>query len=145
MGFARILIAIDGSKIAIEAAQAGLELAAALGAQCRTLLVVDPPIAAAGDIGLSPDELELLTTDAEQKVLTDLKAHVRFPAGTDHWVRVGHPAGVIVEVAEAWPADLIVVGSHGRSPLSKALLGSVADAVARRATCPVLVVRKKSA
>jgi len=46
--------------------------------------------------------------------------------------------------AKDWPADLIVIGSHGRSGMRRALLGSVAEGVMRNATCPVLVVRAQS-
>lgn len=53
----------------------------------------------------------------------------------------GHPRTSIVEYAESWGADLIVVGSHGESGLSRFLLGSVAQAVVRRAHCSVEVAR----
>jgi nucleotide-binding universal stress UspA family protein len=53
----------------------------------------------------------------------------------------GAPAEVIVREACDWGADLIVLGSHGRSPLKQALLGSVASAVAANAPCAVEIVR----
>ncbi|HEX4180354.1 MAG TPA: universal stress protein, partial [Caulobacteraceae bacterium] len=56
----------------------------------------------------------------------------------------GHPAEEIVAAAQAWSADLIVIGSHGRSALTQVLLGSVAEAVMRNAPCPVLVVRGRA-
>lgn len=46
-----------------------------------------------------------------------------------------------VNAAKEWPADLIVIGSHGRGGVKRALLGSVAEGVMRHAPCPVLVVR----
>jgi nucleotide-binding universal stress UspA family protein len=46
-----------------------------------------------------------------------------------------------VRAAKAWPADLIVIGSHGRAGIVRTLLGSVAEGVMRHASCPVLVVR----
>lgn len=54
---------------------------------------------------------------------------------------VGQPATSIVEAAEDMDADLIVIGSHGRSGVSRILLGSVAETVIRRAPVPVTVVR----
>jgi nucleotide-binding universal stress UspA family protein len=54
---------------------------------------------------------------------------------------VGKPASEIVKSAKEWPADVIVIGSHGRSVLERVLLGSVAEAVLRHAPCSVLVIR----
>jgi nucleotide-binding universal stress UspA family protein len=54
----------------------------------------------------------------------------------------GHPSAAILEAAAHWPADLIVVGSHGRSGLDRFLLGSVSDHVVRHAKCSVEVVRQ---
>ncbi|MGE5112215.1 MAG: universal stress protein [Acidobacteriaceae bacterium] len=47
----------------------------------------------------------------------------------------------MVKAANEWPADLIVIGSHGRGGVERLLLGSVAESVTRHAACPVLVVR----
>jgi nucleotide-binding universal stress UspA family protein len=55
---------------------------------------------------------------------------------------IGHRvADVIAAEAAAWPADLIVVGTHGRRGVNRLLLGSVAEGVARVATRPVLLIR----
>ena len=59
--------------------------------------------------------------------------------------RQGDPATTIVEEARDWQADLIVVGSHGRTGIQRLLLGSVAQAVVSRASCSVEVVRRHSA
>ena len=56
-------------------------------------------------------------------------------------IRDGHPAEVVTAVAEENASDLVVVGTHGRSGLGRALLGSVAESVLARATCDVLAVR----
>jgi nucleotide-binding universal stress UspA family protein len=50
-------------------------------------------------------------------------------------------ASVIDDDAKRWPADLIVIGTHGRSGISRLLLGSVAEGVVRGASVPVLLVR----
>jgi nucleotide-binding universal stress UspA family protein len=57
-------------------------------------------------------------------------------------VAEGRPSVQIVAFANAHGVDLIVMGTHGRSPIGKAFLGSVADHVIRQADCPVMVVRK---
>lgn len=58
-------------------------------------------------------------------------------------VREGDPAAVIAETAEEIGADLIVVGSHGREGVRRALLGSVSETVIRHAPCPVFVARRQ--
>jgi len=55
----------------------------------------------------------------------------------------GDPATEILSAAKDLPADLVVVSTHGRTGLTRALLGSVAEHVVRRAPCPVLVVRER--
>ena len=59
------------------------------------------------------------------------------------FVVTGTPADEIVKAAKAWSADLIVIGTHGRGGVQRALLGSVADGVMRNAPCPVLIIRAK--
>jgi nucleotide-binding universal stress UspA family protein len=81
-----------------------------------------------------------------EKVLTKLdpqKSEDQARA-TPHWtihIRLSDPTPAIVQLASDIEADLIVVGTHGRSGLARLLLGSVAEGVVRRAPCPVLVVR----
>jgi nucleotide-binding universal stress UspA family protein len=67
-----------------------------------------------------------------------------FPAANVHaYVRLGSPAHELVELAKLLDADLLVVGTHGRTALARLLLGSVAEAAVQKARCPVLVVREK--
>ncbi len=68
---------------------------------------------------------------------------VSVPAGVrvERHVGEGDPAGEILRAAQAVKADLIVMGSHGRTGLSRLLMGSVAEQIVRKAPCPVLTVR----
>ena len=59
-------------------------------------------------------------------------------------VRPGQVRPMVVDVARKWRADLIVVGSHGRTGLGRILLGSVSDYVAHHAPCSVQIVRMKN-
>jgi nucleotide-binding universal stress UspA family protein len=59
----------------------------------------------------------------------------------EHRLAVGDPADEIVRIAEAEHVDLIVLGTHGRSGFSRLLMGSVAEVVVRKATCPVLTFK----
>jgi nucleotide-binding universal stress UspA family protein len=57
------------------------------------------------------------------------------------FVRIGHPVSDTVDMARRHGADLVIMGTHGRTGLRHVLLGSVAEGVLRQASCPVLVVR----
>jgi len=71
---------------------------------------------------------------------TDAHGAPEIPKVSVH-VRVGLPAEQIVQVAAELQAGLIVVGTHGRRGMSRAMMGSVAESVVRTAGCPVLVMR----
>jgi nucleotide-binding universal stress UspA family protein len=59
----------------------------------------------------------------------------------EHKLLFGHPADGIVEFAQEHDVDLIVLGTHGRTGVARLLMGSIAEAVVRRAPCPVLTVK----
>jgi len=142
MTFTRILIAIDNSEIGIHATRVGLELASALGAQVAFIHVIG---AAASDDAWMPVASPELSQPPDHRiaqVLASLGEGVPIPDDAAKFVPVGDPAESIVGTARGWPADLVVIGSHGREGLDRVLLGSVAEGVARRAPCPVLVVRR---
>jgi nucleotide-binding universal stress UspA family protein len=60
----------------------------------------------------------------------------------EHRLLIGDPAGEIVRLAELEDVDLIVMATHGRTGLSRLILGSVAEAVVRRAACAVYTVKE---
>jgi nucleotide-binding universal stress UspA family protein len=73
--------------------------------------------------------------------VADAAAKVGVPVETK--VATGIPSEDIARVARELPADLIIMGTHGRAGMSHLLLGSVAEKVVRGAPCPVLTVRKE--
>ena len=84
-----------------------------------------------------------LTSEAERltgRVADALKATT---TSTETAVREGDPRSAIVDEADEWRADLIVVGSHGRTGVKRWLLGSVAQAIVGHAPCSVEVVRRR--
>jgi nucleotide-binding universal stress UspA family protein len=78
-----------------------------------------------------------------QRLEEDLRRHVPPPAGVSvqYLLAGGAPAGEIDRVAREHHCDLIVMGSRGRTGLSRLFTGSIAEEVIRTATCPVLVVK----
>ena len=141
MSFRRILIAVDESPIAAHAADVGVQLATALGAEFAHVYVVDPTQTVAPDSGVPAADLIALAEKDAKRLLAGFRQ--RAPQGNPslEFVVVGRPAAEIVKAAKEWPADVIVIGSHGRHGLERALLGSVAEGVMRHAPCSVLVVR----
>ncbi|HOV81090.1 MAG TPA: universal stress protein [Methanothrix sp.] len=142
--YKRILIATDGSDKSKKAAQEGLELAKALGAQVIALNVVNEVVIASAvrQLGSDRKEVEEKLKVAGAKAVDDLKAMgAKMGVTVDTIVRIGAPANTVIDVAGAEKADLIVMGSHGESGASKLLIGSVVQKVLYWATVPVLVVR----
>lgn len=81
------------------------------------------------------------STEQLQAMLADVKP--TDPAVPfQHHLLTGDPAGALVDFADAEKMDLIVLGTHGRGGLSRLLMGSVAEAVVRRANCPVLTFKQ---
>jgi nucleotide-binding universal stress UspA family protein len=144
MSFTKILIAVEDGPIAAHAIDVGIELANALKAQVALIRVTSPPNSDGADAGISTRELLSQAKRADQRVLEGVRERLLLPPSVLEFLPVGDPAIEIVKAAREWPADLIVVGSHGRQGVSRMLLGSVAEAVTRHAPCPVLVIRAKT-
>jgi len=138
----KILFPVDFS----EAGQRALELATSLARDSGATLIIahveEPPMAyGGGDMyyGVEEPNHEELRASLAAVVPTD-------PAlPCIHKLMIGDPAEAIVQLAEADHVDLIVMGTHGRTGLTRLLMGSVAEAVVRRAPCPVLTVKQPAA
>lgn len=140
MSYRKILIAVDGSEYALNAAKKGLELAQQLNASIALLFVVDTRKAIGNvDAGIShEDALLILKKEAEQTL--DQVAEVYSGTGIVKFMPEGHPRQEILKIAEIWEADLIVLGTHGRKGLMHLLLGSSAEYIVRHSKVPVMVV-----
>lgn len=145
--YSRILVAVDGSP----ASDAALRHAAALARETSALLRIVHVV----DMGLTPLGSELAfdlsaTTEARRKAgqaVVEAAAATASAASVQadtQMLETGAPteslAEEIVEAASTWPADLIVMGTHGRPGLVRLVLGSVTNDVARRSTVPLLIV-----
>ncbi len=142
--YKRILIATDGSDKSSLAAQEGIDLAKALGAEVLALNVINEVVVASAvrQLGSDRKEVEDKLTASGQKAVDSIKK-MGSAAGVkvDPLVRMGSPANMVIDIARNEGADLIVMGSHGESGASKLLIGSVVQKVLYWATIPVLVVR----
>jgi nucleotide-binding universal stress UspA family protein len=142
-----ILVGIDDSKFSEAAANAVIGQAKSKGADVRLLQVLEPfPVALAEKIrskdypGFPSARLKLQNQATEALAKTAERSR---SAGFEASVLVeeGDPREVILDHAERWPADLIVVGSHGRKGMNRLLTGSVSEGVARYARCTARIVR----
>lgn len=145
--FQRILVPVDGSKTAEAALEFACRLAIEQRAKLRLVHVVDESMIAFSFQGAAPDfdALRKAFSEGGANILArakDRAAAAGIGAETELVEMMGgRAASMIVGQASTWPADLIVMGTHGRTGFNHLLLGSVAEGVVRTATVPVLLTR----
>jgi nucleotide-binding universal stress UspA family protein len=142
MEFKKILIAVDDSPLAMKAAKAGFALAHALKATIALVYVVDKSKTAINtNLGLTSGESKrILLQEADKTIQQFIRMYdginidevYRFTPG-------GSPSDQIIKISEEWGADLIVMGSHGKTSLERVITGSLAEYVIRHAKIPVLI------
>jgi len=137
-----ILYATDFSAQAESAFPLAVALARDYGANLTIAHVIPVPVFAytTGDIAAVPqssrEEVRTLLEEINPK---DPSVHVDYEVGE------GEPSTEILEMAKKLHCDLIIIGTHGRTGLSRLLAGSVAEEVMRYAPCPVLTIRYPAA
>ncbi|RNA65056.1 universal stress protein [Prosthecochloris sp. ZM_2] len=139
----KILCPVDFSDASRKSIRYAREFAQGMGASLHLLNVVEPrPMAV--DMSLSYVPLE---EDLEKAAREDLDAIVKEEAAhgleVTSDVEIGTPSEIILDKAEELDVNLIILGSHGKTGLSRLLMGSVAESVVRRAMCPVLIVKSE--
>ena len=130
----RILAPTDFSELSVRGVRYACELAKDVGAEVTILNVVtvDESGINKGEMGEHKQRLDEFVA----KNVADVSANLRISKLVD----AGQAYFAIIDCAENERIDLIVISSHGRSGLSRMLIGSVTDKVLRGASCPVLVV-----
>jgi len=143
--YQRILVPVDGSETSDKALQEALKLVAGQPAQLLLLHVLEDMQFLDAEGYVNYAELRELTLNMGKRML-DKAAEIATQAGITADSKLVEAAGkrianVITAEAKDWPADLVVIGTHGRSGFSHLLFGSVAEGVVRGAPVPVLLVR----
>jgi len=138
-----ILVPTDFSPTADHALDYAIALGAKLGARIHLVHVIGVPAFGVPELGLA---LASVTIDgivaSGQAALDRVADKYRDQASFGEAIlRTGDARDEVLQVAKQVHADLIVIGTHGRRGVSRALLGSVAEAIVRMAPCPVLTVR----
>lgn len=148
--FKKILIAVDDSKYSRKAAAYGFLLAQKLEASLALVHVDEFPIAlnVSGDPVLGdstqilPDLMDLQKKSAEE-LFKNLKIEFGGEMVHKEYILEGNIVSEIVEAAKEFGADIVVVGTHGRTGFNHFISGSVAENITRHAHCPVLIVPNK--
>lgn len=145
--FKRILVAVDGSHTAQRALEESIRLARDLQARLRLVYVVDlMSINLSAEFPNPPEIWDAMTKSGEEILrkasAVAREAGISVETGLIRIDTLGRriPEAIAAD-ADDWPADLVVIGTHGRRGLSHLLLGSVAEGVVRVATKPVLLIR----
>jgi nucleotide-binding universal stress UspA family protein len=146
----RILVPTDGSDTAAKAVKYAADLALKVGAEVTLLGVIENNFYAAPSMpgAVIPSHLTEPVEEYIRESLTGTlqeleKSYRQCGVSVRTVIRSGHPVEEILREAEKSKADLIVIGSHGKSALKAALLGSVTFGVIHKdSKVPVLVVRK---
>jgi nucleotide-binding universal stress UspA family protein len=142
----RILVATDGSEQSEAAVDEIAQQHLPADTEVRVISVVEPPNLGEGVDTSFYVEIEKTARERARAAVENAATKLRADEGNRKLnvtteVLSGSPKGVILEEAEAFSADLIVVGSHGHGMLERFLLGSVSQAVALHARCSVEIVR----
>ena len=147
--FKRVLLATDFSAASRGAEAAALSLARSLGAAVSVLHVVELPPGLDPKVAVHPDRDGPTLQLGDYVKAEDRQELERVVAGfraagvpVTAAVQIGPVAAAVAEEARRWPADLVVVGTHGRTGLRRVVLGSIAERLVRISPAPVLVVRR---
>ena len=148
--YKKILVPIDGSPTSNLGLNEAIKLAKDQGAKLRLFHVVDEYVAVSGTDGTVPyagDLLEALRQSG-RKIIDKAEAVAKRSGLAAESVMLesfgGRAADFIVQQANKWGADLIVLGTHGRRGVKRLVMGSDAEQVVRTARVPVLLVRAKT-
>ncbi|NLI13708.1 putative universal stress protein [Pelotomaculum propionicicum] len=134
--YKNILIPIDGSEKALQAARHGANLASRIGA--RVTLFNVTPVMPADVRGMVLNKINAQGRETLEKVAAELTS---YNVQVETEMIMGHPAEAICKKAKTGRYDLIIMGSRGLSGVKGYLMGSVSIAVTTHASCPVLIVR----
>jgi nucleotide-binding universal stress UspA family protein len=143
MHFEKILIAVEDSPHSLEAARAGLQLARKVNAEIAIMCAVNIGVTISSP-EVIPTPLEVINVQRAEAHNVIEKVKAIYGDGDIHeFTPEGDPREEIIAIANEWGANIIVVGTHGRTGLTHLLMGSTAEYVVRHSKVPVLVVPMK--
>lgn len=144
----KILIAVEDSDYSTIATAYGFDLAKKVNAQVALLHVNEVPVTGTpyitdpliNESSVLMPEIIMAQEESSKKLLNNIAEKY----GTDITIftfhKIGNPQEEILATAEEWNADMIILGTHGRTGFDHFISGSVAEKVVRKAKCPVLII-----
>jgi nucleotide-binding universal stress UspA family protein len=141
MSFSNILIPVDGSEYSEKAADKGMAFAMECSATVTFLNVVDITslVSNSASGGEADTEIIKIFNEKANEIIEGVCRRYNYPNASGIVVE-GVPREVILSMAKSKKADLIIMGTHGRTGLNHLLMGSVAEYVIRHSGIPVMVV-----
>jgi nucleotide-binding universal stress UspA family protein len=143
--YRHILVPLDGSSTSERALHEAVGLAREQRAQLELVHVVEDILFLENEAYINYSEVRKSARAEGEKILSQARCMAEHAGVTAEQKLLeadgARIANVIVDEARRWPADLIVIGTHGRSGFSRILFGSVAEGVVRTAHIPVLLIR----
>ena len=140
----RILLALDGSPTAESALPQAMRLARACNATLDLLQVAPwawSAVAGSTEVVMIPEGVEEAVAESAEAYLQGVQARLSTEVRTEHHVRRGDPTSGILDHLVATGADIVVMSTHGRTGLTRWVLGSVAQRVLHTSERPVLLIR----
>jgi nucleotide-binding universal stress UspA family protein len=143
--FRNILVATDGSKYSVAAVAVAIDMAKRNGSALTIISAVPSELLTPTDIDFTMNQQQLIAEqemrEAEKNARSAKEAAQKEGVTVKAFVMSGRPYEAIIQTAQETKADIIVLGSHGRTGVERFLMGSVAERVIMLASCPVLVAK----
>jgi nucleotide-binding universal stress UspA family protein len=140
--FQRIVLATDGSEYSANIAKYAIELAKISEAKIYIIYVVDTGVFTSIPMDVAWTNMyELLKSEGDEATGKVESEAIAANIEVESFTVEGHPAEEIIKLAEDKSADIIIMGTLGKSGLDRFLLGSVAEKVSRTSKIPVMIVR----
>ena len=141
MKIKKILIVVDDSLPSIKAVKFGYGFARKFGGKVMLLSVIEPDLILGNpDAGIFPDDAEIAAKANTADFLTRMQNDYAQSIETELASPEGDIGPIVLKVIADWHADLVVTGTHGRTGISKLVIGSVAESIIGLSPVPVCVV-----
>ncbi|RKD14300.1 universal stress protein UspA [Pelobium manganitolerans] len=148
--FNRVLIAVDDSKYAYQAASYGFALAQKIGAKVALVHINQVPIATnvtgdpiLGDPGIILPNMMDIQQENAKHLFADMREKYAAGADVDEYILIGDVSTEVVSLAKEQNFSMIIIGTHSRKGFDHFISGSIAESVSRHAKCPVLIIPSK--
>ncbi len=144
MPYKKVLIAVDDSEHSIKVVEHGVNSSSQLGATIALVFVIDTTkVNNEGKSGRLPQEQIAKLKDGAEKFIDGIVNQLNLDK-FERFLPEGKPSKEIVSTANTWGADLIIMGTRGKTGIKRLLLGSTAENTLRLSNIPILIVPSKS-